>query len=177
MADNDSIYNNREREGDDMDEEGGEEDPIRLMARDCNELIDESLSRTDESGKALPFEVLHFVKEYQRRFEGWCSFLGVFAFQNASLDYRLRRHPSLQDMILRLLDILRENLSLVTEYESLAENMNVPDNKTAEQIVFSGIKESIHRLNKLAVVIRSSSRTTATARARRFASQYVLFQT
>lgn len=36
---------------------------------------------------------------------------------------------------------------------------------------FSGIEESITRLNKLGIAIRSSSRSTTTARARRFASQ------
>lgn len=39
-------------------------------------------------------------------------------------------------------------------------------------VTFSGIKESITGLNKLGIVIRSSSRSTATARARRFALQY-----
>src|SRR5690348_3107505 len=37
----------------------------------------------------------------------------------------------------------------------------------------SGIAESIFRLNKLGIAIKQSSRSTATARARRFAAQHL----
>ena len=162
---------------DDGSEDGVEEEGvIRLMATDCKQLFHEGLSRTDHVD-ALPPKVLAFVKEYQRRFAGWCSFLGVFAKEDASLDSRLRRHPSLQDIILRLLDILRDNLLLVVEYRPKPDQAsNGPHEDTSEVLsdlhaLFSGIEQSIRRLNKMGISIRSSSRSTIVARARRFADR------
>jgi hypothetical protein len=50
------------------------------------------------------------VEEYYHRFDAWVSFLCVFDAENACLDYRLRNVPAIQDMIIRLLEILRRNV-------------------------------------------------------------------
>jgi len=89
-----------------------ESQPIRLMACDCNNLFDQCLARSSVSEGDFYSQHIQFIKEYCRRFNAWSSFLGVFANKNASLDNRLRRHPALQDMIMRLLDMLRRNLFL-----------------------------------------------------------------
>lgn len=94
-----------------------ETQPIRLMAGDCSELFEKYLSHPSSSAKyTLPStvssEVIRFLQELKDRFDAWSSFLGVFAATNACLDYRLRRHPALQDMIIRLLDVLRRNIYL-----------------------------------------------------------------
>ena len=93
-----------------------DEQPIRLMADDCNKLFGESLARSIAVHKhPLPLEVLHAMEQYHHRFNGWCTFLGVFAAEIAALDSRLRRHASLQDMVIRMLDMLRQNLFLGKE--------------------------------------------------------------
>ncbi|KAF3907985.1 hypothetical protein ABW20_dc0101556 [Dactylellina cionopaga] len=164
-----------------------EDRPIYLMAYDCSELFNKCLDSSSNSPQQFPsFQVARFAQEYQGRFNAWASFLGVFAGEKACIDHRLRHHPALQDMVIRLLDILRRNLLLVSVYicegptiaqgsaniidaagdhimkEGLPFNLNV---------AFSSIEESITRLNKLGIAIRISSRSTAVARARNFASQ------
>jgi hypothetical protein len=90
-----------------------DEQPIRLMAKDCNELFAECLARSSAIHRQpLSLQLLRTIKEYYHRFDGWCTFLGVFAVENAALDYRLRRHVSLQDMLIRMIDMLRQNLFL-----------------------------------------------------------------
>jgi hypothetical protein len=49
--------------------------------------------------------------ECQQRFSMWTSQLGVFARKNQSLDERLRKVPDVQDLVARLLEILRRSLS------------------------------------------------------------------
>jgi hypothetical protein len=97
---------------DDFDDEADEQ-PIRLMADDCDELFDECMARSTNSHEhPLPLDISHIMKEYHHRFHGWCTFLGVFAHESVALDYRLRRHAAPQDMIIRMLDMLRQNLFL-----------------------------------------------------------------
>ena len=85
--------------------EADETRPIFLLASDCDDLFQE-ICRKEEVFPSLK----RHLDEYSDRFDSWASYLGVFAGQAASLDYRLRRHPDFQDMIARLLDILRRNL-------------------------------------------------------------------
>ncbi|KAK6515996.1 hypothetical protein TWF281_004586 [Arthrobotrys megalospora] len=163
--------------------------PIYLMACDCSELFDKCLE-VSKSGTAteqsLSNEVSRFVWEYKGRFDAWASFLGVFAGEKSCLDYRLRNHSALQDMVIRLLDILRRNLFLVSVYNhedpTASKGVNDPVDAAGDHIMkdalpsslnvaFSSIEESITRLNKLGIAIRLSSRSTVVARARNFAAQ------
>ncbi|KAK6500265.1 hypothetical protein TWF481_010610 [Arthrobotrys musiformis] len=165
-----------------------EDQPIYLTACDCSELFDKCLdSSSNPPQQFLSSEVARFVQEYYSRFNAWVSFLGVFAGEKACLDHRLRHHPVLQDMVIRLLDILRRNLFLVSVYndEESAVVAKGPSNTIgtagervmgdalppALDVAFSGIEKSITRLNKLGIAIRLSSRSTVVARARNFASQ------
>jgi hypothetical protein len=96
----------------DFDDEADEQ-PIRLMAEDCDELFHDCLARSGASHEhPLPSEVSHPMKEYHQRFNGWCTFLGVYANEITNLDYRLRNHEALQDMMIRMLNMLRQNLFL-----------------------------------------------------------------
>lgn len=95
-----------------LDDEADEQ-PIRLMAEDCDEMFHDCLARSVVSKEhPLPLDVLYMMGEYQQRFNGWCTFLGVFANEITNLDYRLRNHEALQDMVIRMLDMLRQNLFL-----------------------------------------------------------------
>ncbi|KAL2845286.1 hypothetical protein BJY01DRAFT_247758 [Aspergillus pseudoustus] len=171
---------------DDNCEQGDSRSPIQSMAEDCNALSQKCVNRFAQSAPSSVAAGLHqFVEEFQGRFEAWASYLAVFAGQHSSLDHRVHRHPSLQDMIIRLLDTLRRNLFLLAAYEipdsaSLPVAANVDDEGdrimtdshiSNFDVPCSGITEAITELNKLGIAIRSSTRSTATARARRFVSQ------
>jgi hypothetical protein len=98
---------------DDEPDDKADEQPIRLMAEDCDRLFHDCLARSLASHEhPLPLQVSHTMREYHHRFDGWCTFLGVFANEITNLDYRLRNHEALQDMVIRMLDMLRQNLFL-----------------------------------------------------------------
>lgn len=65
-----------------------EKQPIQRMADDCSKLFKECLALSaDLNQTPSPDEFLRLVKEHNRRFNGWRTFLGVFAGENTSLDY------------------------------------------------------------------------------------------
>ena len=106
--------------------------PIFLLASDCDSLFQE----IHETEKISPSLKRH-LDEYNDRFDSWASFLGVFAGQTASLDYRLRRHQDYQDMIARLLDILRRNL-FVCKFQSSPNvfAQSIPNENLVLQFVY-----------------------------------------
>jgi hypothetical protein len=50
------------------------------------------------------------VRDVERRFLTWASFLGVFASEGISLDRRLQYAPELKELVLSMLQVLRKNL-------------------------------------------------------------------
>ncbi|EPS39001.1 hypothetical protein H072_7246 [Dactylellina haptotyla CBS 200.50] len=178
------AQNDTEKQSEDPD------DPIYRIARDCSEMFKKCLETRSEVPRHFPSsEIARFIQEYQSRFDAWVSFLRVFDGGQACLDRRLQKHPALQDMFIRLLDILRRNIFLVGEcnYQDLeptaaeaqgsSNTIHAPDHIMKDalpsnlNIAFSSIEEAITRLNKLGIAIRLSSRSTVVARARNFASQ------
>lgn len=92
-----------------MDEdciESGE--PIYELASECEKLFAEQISRLKDEANLNGAKV---VGEYQQRFSAWAAFLGVFAIPEMCLDRRLQRHADIQDLALRLLDIMKRNLT------------------------------------------------------------------
>lgn len=89
------------------DGDGADAGPISLMARDCRNLFVKWEKRLEKDSRLDDLDV---AAEYYETFEASAAYLGVFSGKLASLDYRLRRHPSIQDLVMRLLDILRHNL-------------------------------------------------------------------
>lgn len=87
-------------------EDNGGEDTIYYLACECEELF----SQTQKQLKAGARDVVNLFNEYQHRFIAWTAYLGVFAEKNLCLDQRLRRHPEVQDLIVRLLDVVFLNL-------------------------------------------------------------------
>ena len=82
-------------------------EPIFELATECESRFVEQIARLrdgDLNGAKL-------VEEYQQRFATWAAFLGVFAEQNVCLDRRLRHHVEIQDLVLRLLDIIERTLA------------------------------------------------------------------
>ena len=89
--------------------------PIRLMALDYDRLFDKCLNRFGKIENYSPLlEISKSIEECYGRFDGWATFMGVFAGPQACLDYRVRDRPELQDIFIRFLEVLRRNLFLGT---------------------------------------------------------------
>ena len=83
-----------------------EDDTIYNLAGECEKLFQQESLELESRGA----EALRLFDEYQQRFTAWTAYLGVFAKRSICLDRRLRHHPDLQDLVVRLLDILKTNL-------------------------------------------------------------------
>lgn len=84
-----------------------DDEPIYGLSIECEALFEKGscLGSLAEAGAVLLWE------EHRERFTTWASYLGVFAKRSLSLDRRLEHHPTLRDLVLRLLDILHRNLT------------------------------------------------------------------
>ncbi|KAK2849628.1 hypothetical protein FQN49_005573 [Arthroderma sp. PD_2] len=167
--------------------EAGTKEPIFSLAWDCDDLIRECLfySKVDESTKVR-------MEDYERRFNAWWEYLGVFAERKGNLDYRLIHQPEIRDIVLRLLLILKRNLTELKVCQKSNGSSYVPPQrvdpapgpKNAEDVMdiddlqslmalcLDAIDESLVELGQVGMAIRQSSRTTEIVRARRFASEH-----
>lgn len=84
------------------------EEPIFELAVECERLFEVRVSKLRDKDKAKGAKLL---AEYQQRFSTWAAFMGVFAEPNVCLDRRLKHHVEIQDLVLRLLDIMARNLT------------------------------------------------------------------
>lgn len=73
------------------------------LACECEELFDSTIPGPPEDSSVW--------SECQQRFAIWASHIGVFARESQSLDTRLRKAPDVQDLVARILDILRRSLT------------------------------------------------------------------
>lgn len=79
---------------------------MRFLATDCNELFEQII----DAGFVNRQEITSQTVVYRDAFTALTSFLCIFNEPNSSLDYRLRNHESIQDIMIRLLELLRQNL-------------------------------------------------------------------
>jgi hypothetical protein len=86
---------------------GDDDDTIHKLAENCKTLLRSGRS-TSESRQS---SVSTLFEKHAQRFAAWADHLGVFAKSGISLDRRLQHHPDMQDLIVRLLDILHTNLA------------------------------------------------------------------
>jgi hypothetical protein len=84
-----------------------EEEPIFHLAWDCDELIDKCLHQAQDEGST----VQTVLEQYRRSFDAWSRYLGVFAEEKTNLDRRLRRKIGIRNIVVRLLLILKQNLT------------------------------------------------------------------
>ncbi|KAL6823373.1 hypothetical protein V8C40DRAFT_247930 [Trichoderma camerunense] len=164
-----------------MDEdciESGE--PIYELASKCEKLFSEQISKLKDVANLNGAKV---VGEYQQRFSAWAAFLGVFAVPEMCLDRRLRRHADIQDLALRLLDIMKRNLTYLFEPENASDGdgMEVSDSDGASspqpQLQISieclrGIEGAIERLHHLGGTIQSSSEASQGTKLGKFAAKF-----
>lgn len=50
------------------------------------------------------------VRDEHQRFELWIRFIGALAEREASLDYRLRLYPDIQELVLQMLSLLETSI-------------------------------------------------------------------
>ncbi|KAK4083834.1 transcriptional regulator family: GATA type zinc finger [Trichoderma aggressivum f. europaeum] len=164
-----------------MDEdciESGE--PIYELASECEKLFSEQISRLKDEENLNGAKV---VGEYQQQFSAWAAFLGVFAVPEMCLDRRLQRHADIQDLALRLLDIMKRNLTYLFEPENAfdEEGIEVSDSDGASspqpQLHISieslrGIEGAIERLHHLGGTIQLSSEASQATKLGKFAAKF-----
>ncbi|KAK2471874.1 hypothetical protein H9L39_16557 [Fusarium oxysporum f. sp. albedinis] len=138
------------------------------------------------------------VGEFHSRFRAWASYLGVFAGEHMNLDARLRERPELADIVLLTMDKLRANLQdlLSAEQPPAPSETDVEDGDSSSSsswgivddsgdnqqnnlrdFIIGCIRESVGKLNRLAIVIRSSASISTPsdffARVRRYAARHL----
>lgn len=151
------------------------EDSLYGLACECEELfnqVQEAIPKT-----RLEVMVIELFAEFQQRFSIWAAHLGVFARKSQCLDTRLRNLPDLQDLVARLLDILRRNLQQCeNEIDSQRERDQAPigldESKASltQTETLAAIDNTLARLNRLGVTIRRSSYDKVDERATKFAA-------
>ncbi|UKZ53336.1 hypothetical protein TrVGV298_007128 [Trichoderma virens] len=160
-----------------MDEECIESsEPIFELASECEKLFSEKISRLKDEADLNGTKV---VGEYQQRFSAWAAFLGVFAVPEMCLDRRLQRHAEVQDLVLRLLDIMKRNLT--HQNASDGEKSEAPstdeDSSPQSQLHISieslrGIEGAIERLHHLGGTIQLSSEASQATKFGKFAAKF-----
>ncbi|KAF4944628.1 hypothetical protein FGADI_12566 [Fusarium gaditjirri] len=140
--------------------------PLRFLATDCNELFEQIINASSVNQQ----EIISKAIDYRDAFAALTSFLCIFHEPDSSLDYRLRRHESIKDIMIRLFELLRQNLFTVFDFISITKT-ELPLDIDSEAVVgLAGIKDSLKSLNKIAINIRQSSRSYALTLARNFAT-------
>ncbi|KAL6884145.1 hypothetical protein HDV57DRAFT_446840 [Trichoderma longibrachiatum] len=153
------------------------EDLLYNLAYECEALFDslQDLLRKTESSDAL----VRLCSEFQQRFAIWAAHLGVFARKSQCLDTRLRNIPDLQDLVARLLDILRRSLQQCTAEppcqrendEVMTDIHELPSGALRIQTAdLKTIDDTLTRLNRVGVTVRQSGRGKLDTRAKRFAA-------
>jgi hypothetical protein len=79
---------------------------MRFLASDCDELFQEISNASVGNQRKIVSQTV----VYRDAFAALTSFLCIFNEPDVCLDYRLRKHESIQDIMIRLLELLRQNL-------------------------------------------------------------------
>jgi hypothetical protein len=116
--------------------------------------------------------------EFQQRFSIWAAHLGVFAQKSQCLDTRLRNLPDLQDLVARLLDILRRSLQQCKDEMKIQRGIDQAPvgldeshlKASIQTATLTAIDNTLARLNRLGVTIRRSSRDKIDTKAKTFAA-------
>ena len=80
-------------------------EPIYDNALLCSTLFDQFMAERGSTSR----EYRH-VEDLRGQFNQWAAYLGAFAAPRSSLDARLGPHPSIRDMVVELLQVIRRNV-------------------------------------------------------------------
>ncbi|EPE08548.1 ankyrin repeat protein [Ophiostoma piceae UAMH 11346] len=167
----------------------GDEEPIFSLAWDCDDRFHALLDRDkgDTTGTDSKVHVhqprVRVLDDFLRRFDAWAECLGVYADERRNLDSRLRNHPTISNIIIRLLVILRRCLLKVAECpqsissdgkntSELEPSDDDDDQRSLEQFSLDAIDETLRDLSRIVVDIKNASQSTETVRATRFISAH-----
>ncbi|RFU77283.1 hypothetical protein TARUN_4959 [Trichoderma arundinaceum] len=153
------------------------EDLLYNLAYECEELFDQLQQALHKTKSEIT--TIELCAEFQQRFAIWAAHLGVFARKSQCLDTRLQNLPDLQDLVARLLDILRRSLQQC-KVDARGQGEGDLDTRDcsefppkAAQILTTTLRtidDTLTRLNRLGVTIRQSGRGKVDVRAKKFAA-------
>ncbi|SPQ27139.1 50fb5322-f6f5-45bd-bf2d-c3b8a4488d95 [Thermothielavioides terrestris] len=150
-----------------MDED--DSDLLYNLACGCEALFETQVANL----RAQTSPAADLVVDFQQRFAIWASHLGVFARKSQSLDTRLRNHSDIQDLVARLLDILRRSLHQLTpagEASGASGGLSHANDDAPRDEALSAVDAALTRLNRLGVTIRQSSRGRIEDKIQRYAA-------
>jgi len=137
------------------------------LASECETLLEGQTSALREQVSPLA----DLGAEYQQRFAIWAAHLGVFARKSQCLDTRLRNYPDIQDLVARLLDILRQSLHASQKKPGQEDEDNQVTRGNEEQRAgLAAVEATLSRLNRLGVTIRQASRGRIDVKVKTFAA-------
>ncbi|KAL8294204.1 hypothetical protein RB597_008036 [Gaeumannomyces tritici] len=150
-----------------------DEEPIFELATECEKRFDEQIKQlkqlkdNGEPGRATA------LAELRQRFASWAAYLGVFAESGMCLDRRLRHHVAIQDQVLRLLDIMEQNLTYLFGSDEWLNRMEIgpadaPQRHDVSIESLEAISGAIDRLSHLGIAIRQSSVRGQVSKARAY---------
>ncbi|KAH0499572.1 hypothetical protein TgHK011_006755 [Trichoderma gracile] len=154
-------------------------EPIFELASECEQLFSQHLSRLKDEADTNAAKA---VGEFQQRFSAWAAFLGVFAVPELCLDRKLQHHAEIQDLVLRLLDVMKRNLTYLFEARDSPKGGDVEpaDFEQASPLdthlrismeSLRGIEGAIERLHHLGGTIQLSSEASQAVRIGKFATR------
>ncbi|PTB45639.1 hypothetical protein M441DRAFT_54680 [Trichoderma asperellum CBS 433.97] len=123
--------------------------------------------------------MVELCSEYQQRFAIWTAHLEVFARKSQCLDTRLRNLPDLQDLVARLLDILRRSLhhclaEIASQREQelvlICDTECLSGTSQTQLAALQTIDDTITRLTRLGTTILQSSNSKINTRVKKFAA-------
>lgn len=77
--------------------------------RRCDQLFRTLRTTLSKYSNTIQHQLL--LRDEHQRFEVWIGFIGALARQDVSLDYRLRYHPEIQELVLQVLGLLENSIS------------------------------------------------------------------
>ena len=173
-----------------MEHNPGKNPVILEAAENCEQLF---IQCYDESNKAVANQDRdgwpHLIANQQGRFRVWAENIGVYADENASLDYRLRDSPTVAKVMLGQLSTLDTHLQNIKVFlldgddrtqatdeirtpESVVSDTS-PDSESEESkpsipdepADIRAVRHAIDRLNRLSLTIRRQSVIQRNSRA------------
>lgn len=82
-----------------------DKETICNAAMDCSDLFQQWLESLEPASPEH-----EFAEELRGRFNLWAAYVGAFAAPKASLDARLVGHQDFKDMVIELLNMVKQNL-------------------------------------------------------------------
>ncbi|KAF2106156.1 hypothetical protein BDV96DRAFT_607675 [Lophiotrema nucula] len=139
-----------------MAEQDLENNDIIYKATEACLVLLESLGKRADSSTTLQVEKTDgdlsqdppFLEDMARSFNIWINYTGALADPSRCLDFRLKDHDDIRDMILELLQMLERNL----EYVQIGD----ADPKSASEAI-TAMQQTLEELHFLANAIRRSS--------------------